>query len=153
MRHILTIVCSTFLLLSASASAEEGAAAKGKSQRAIFAGGCFWCMEQPFDELAGVLETTVGYIGGSKQNAEYKKVSSGGTNHTEAIEIRFDPNKVSYEKLLRVFWLNIDPTQKDGQFCDWGRQYRTGVYYLDEEQKRQALASREWAKKRRLNDG
>ena len=112
-----------------------------KTETAIFAGGCFWCMEPPFDKLDGVISTTSGYTAGHQKNPTYKQVSAGVTGHTEAIEIVFDPDKVSYEKLLEVFWLNIDPLNAKGQFCDYGTQYRTGIYYLDEQQLKHAEAS------------
>ncbi len=110
--------------------------------KAIFAGGCFWCMEPPYDKLNGVISTTSGYIGGQKKNPTYEEVSSGRTGHTEAVEVVYDPKKVSYEKLLDVFWRNIDPTVKDQQFCDVGSQYRSGIFYHDDEQKRLAEASK-----------
>ncbi len=109
---------------------------------AIFAGGCFWCMEPPFDKLKGVLKTTSGYIGGHVKNPSYKQVSAGTTGHTEAVEIIYDPAQVSYEKLLHVFWRNIDPLTKDAQFCDHGSQYRSGVFYTNEKQKALAEASK-----------
>lgn len=146
MKHIL-LIASLLLLWSPGVLAEEAPAGNVTSTRAVFAGGCFWCMEQPFDELRGVLDTTVGYIGGSKENAQYRKVASGATRHTEAIEIVYDPKLISYGELLRVFWRNIDPTQKNGQFCDWGTQYRSGIYYSNDEEKKEALKSLEWAKK------
>ncbi|MEM7612934.1 MAG: peptide-methionine (S)-S-oxide reductase MsrA, partial [Pseudomonadota bacterium] len=102
---------------------------------AIFAGGCFWCMEPPFDELDGVLTTTSGYTDGQVANPTYKQVTSGRTGHTEAIEIRYDPTKVSYAALLEVFWKNIDPLAVDRQFCDRGTQYRSGIYYANEQEK------------------
>jgi len=111
------------------------------TERAIFAGGCFWCMEPPYDKLEGVISTTSGYTGGHKPNPTYKEVSSGTTGHTEAIEVVYDPQKISYAKLLEVFWRNIDPTTKNRQFCDHGSQYRTGIFYLNEEQKRLAEES------------
>ena len=110
--------------------------------RAIFAGGCFWCMEPPYDKLDGVISTTSGYTGGQKKNPTYEEVSSGRTGHTEAVEVVYDPKKVSYQKLLDVFWRNIDPTVRDEQFCDHGSQYRTGIFYVNEEQKRLAEASK-----------
>jgi len=117
-------------------------AAPAGSSVATFAGGCFWCMEQPFDKLDGVLATTSGYIGGTKAKPTYEEVSSGGTGHTEAVQVLYDPKKVSYEKLLDVFWRNIDPTVKDRQFCDVGSQYRTGIFVHDDEQRRAAEASK-----------
>jgi peptide-methionine (S)-S-oxide reductase len=108
---------------------------------AIFAGGCFWCMEHPFDELDGVISTTAGYTGGHKPNPTYEEVSSGKTGHAEAVKVVYDPRKISYQRLLDVFWHNIDPTTANRQFCDHGRQYRTAIYYTGEEQKRLAEAS------------
>lgn len=108
---------------------------------ATFAGGCFWCMQPPFDKLEGVISTTVGYIGGQTTNPNYKEVSSGGTGHAEAIEVTFDPKLVSYEKLLETFWHNVDPLRVNAQFCDVGNQYRTAIFYHNAEQKRQADAS------------
>lgn len=110
---------------------------------ATFAGGCFWCMEPPFDAIDGVLSTTSGYAGGDEKNPTYKQVSSGETGHTESIQIAYDPAKVSYEELLHVFWTNIDPTTADRQFCDWGTQYRTAIFYHDGSQKKLAEASRD----------
>lgn len=108
---------------------------------AIFAGGCFWCMEPPYDKLDGVSSTTSGYIGGKERNPSYKQVSRGRTGHTEAVKVVFDPNKISYQQLLDVFWVNIDPTVKNRQFCDRGAHYRSGIFYLGEEQKALAEAS------------
>jgi peptide-methionine (S)-S-oxide reductase len=109
---------------------------------AIFAGGCFWCVEEAFDAVPGVLATTSGYIGGLKPNPTYKEVSAGGTGHTEAVEVIYDPRQVSYERLLEVFWRNIDPLVENAQFCDEGDQYRSAIFTLNEEQKRQAEASK-----------
>jgi len=109
---------------------------------ATFAGGCFWCMEDAFDRVPGVTSTTSGYIGGGKRNPTYQEVSGGITGHTEALQLTYDPTKVSYEKLLEVFWKNIDPTVKDRQFCDVGSQYRTGIFVHDDKQLRLAEASR-----------
>lgn len=111
--------------------------------KATFAGGCFWCMEPPFDKLDGVISTTSGYTGGHTQNVTYKEVSAGGTGHAEAVEIVYDPEKISYEKLLEVFWRNVDPTTPDRQFCDTGRQYRTEIFYHDADQKRLAEQSKD----------
>ena len=110
--------------------------------KATFAGGCFWCMEPPFDKLDGVISTTSGYTGGTKVNPTYQEVSAGATGHAEAVQVEYDPKRVSYEKLLDVFWHNVDPTQKDGQFCDHGSQYRTAIFVHDAEQKRLADASK-----------
>jgi peptide-methionine (S)-S-oxide reductase len=109
---------------------------------AIFAGGCFWCMEPPFDKLPGVTATISGYTGGRTANPTYEQVSSGSTGHAEAVQVIYDPKKVSYEKLLEVFWVNIDPTVKDRQFCDGGNQYRTGIFYSSDAQRKAAEASK-----------
>jgi len=112
-------------------------------EKATFAGGCFWCMEPPFDQLDGVISTTSGYAGGDERNPTYKQVSSGQTGHTEVIQIEYDPAIVDYQKLLDVFWRNIDPTAVDRQFVDVGKQYRSAVFYHNDEQKQLALASKE----------
>lgn len=109
---------------------------------ATFAGGCFWCMEPPFDRLPGVLETLPGYTGGTVENPSYEQVSSGQTGHYEAIQILYDPNKIGYRQLLQVFWKNIDPSDDKGQFCDKGPQYRSAIFYHDDKQKRLALESK-----------
>ena len=113
-----------------------------KTAIATFAGGCFWCVEADFDKVGGVLSTTSGYTGGHTSNPTYEEVSHGGTGHAESVEIAYDPAKVSYEKLLDVFWHNIDPLAKNSQFCDHGDQYRTAVFYHDEEQRRLAEVSK-----------
>jgi peptide-methionine (S)-S-oxide reductase len=111
--------------------------------KATFAGGCFWCMEPPFDKLDGVISTTSGYTGGQKKDPTYQEVSAGSTGHTEAVQIVYDPAKITYEKLLDVFWHNIDPTAVNAQFCDHGSQYRSAIFYHDETQKRLAEASKQ----------
>jgi len=118
-----------------------------KTETAIFAGGCFWCMEHPFDVLEGVISTTSGYTGGHKKNPTYEEVSAGGTGHAESMQVLYDPDKVSYEKLLDVFWHNIDPTTANRQFCDVGNQYRPAIFYNSEKQKLAAQASLEKLKK------
>jgi len=109
---------------------------------ATFAGGCFWCMEPPYDKLDGVISTISGYTGGTTPRPTYEQVSAGRTGHTEAVQVTYDPSKVSYEKLLDVFWHNIDPTVKDRQFCDIGSQYRSAIFVHDAEQRRLAEASK-----------
>jgi len=116
---------------------------KKPSAAAIFAGGCFWCMEPPFERLEGVREVTAGYTGGTVKNPSYEEVTSGTTGHVEAIKITYDPSKVSYSELLDVFWKQIDPTDAGGQFADRGSSYRTVIFYLDDEQKRLAEESRD----------
>lgn len=129
------------LLLGATLMAAEPPALD-KTTTAVFAGGCFWCMEPPYDELAGVVTTTSGYTGGRKLNPTYQEVSAGGTGHFEAVQIAYDPAKVSYEKLLEVFWRNVDPLDGGGQFCDRGDSYKTAIFYRNEEQKRLAEQSK-----------
>ncbi len=118
-----------------------------EQKRAIFAGGCFWCMEPPFENTKGVIDVTAGYTGGRTENPTYQEVSSGTTGHYEAVEVLYDPEQVSYDQLLKVFWRQIDPTDDGGQFADRGTQYFTAIFYLDEQQKERAQAS-----KQALND-
>lgn len=130
------------LLMAAAMGLSATAQSDTHTKIATFAGGCFWCMEHPFDELDGVISTTSGYTGGEEKDPNYKQVSAGVTGHTEAVQVVYDPAKVSYEKLLDVFWRNIDPTVEDRQFCDRGSQYRSGVFYHDDEQERLARGSK-----------
>jgi peptide-methionine (S)-S-oxide reductase len=116
-------------------------------EKATFAGGCFWCMEHPFDQIPGVISVTSGYTGGHTKNPTYEEVSAGGTGHAESVQIVYDPQKVTYQKLLSVFWHNIDPTARDRQFCDAGHQYRSAIFYHNEEQHRLALQSKEQLEK------
>lgn len=111
--------------------------------RATFAGGCFWCMEPPFDQLKGVTATIPGYTGGKKKNPTYEEVSAGVTGHTEAVQVVYDPAQVTYQQLLEVFWRNVDPTVEDRQFVDVGSQYRTGIFTHDDQQKNLAEASKD----------
>ena len=115
----------------------------GETAVATFAGGCFWCLEGPFDDVKGVKSTTVGYTGGTEKNPTYQQVSSKKTGHCEAIQVEYDPDRVTYSHLLEVYWHNIDPTAGDHQFCDWGPQYRPEIFYHDDEQKRLAEESRD----------
>ena len=124
--RILTIM----LMLCMSA----GGAMAAEYKSAVFAGGCFWCLEGPFDALPGVIETESGYTGGTIVNPTYEQVSSGTTGHIEAMRVVYDPQKVTYEQLLAVFWRNIDPTDGGGQFCDRGPQYRSAIFYADAEE-------------------
>jgi len=109
---------------------------------AIFAGGCFWCEETAFEGLPGVFSVVSGYTGGQKKNPTYEEVSSGSTGHAESVEVTYDPSKITYEKLLEVFWHNVDPTQANGQFCDHGTQYRSAIFYKDEAQRKAAEESK-----------
>ena len=123
------------------------AAPAGNRATAIFAGGCFWCEETAFEGLPGVFSVVSGYTGGQTKNPTYEQVSSGGTGHAESVEVTYDPGKISYEKLLDVFWHNVDPIQKDAQFCDHGSQYRSAIFTRDEAQRKAAEES-----KRRLEE-
>ncbi len=139
---LIAVIGMTSFALVQAQSTPSAKAIPAKVAVAVFAGGCFWCMEGPFDVLDGVVSTTSGYIGGTKKDPTYQEVSSGSTGHTEAVQIVYDPAKVTYEKLLDVFWHNIDPTVKNRQFCDSGSQYRSGIFYLDDAQKKSADASK-----------
>ncbi len=143
MTKIIAIALLTFLVFTPTAYAQST-----NIKNATFAGGCFWCMEGPFDEVKGVVSTTSGYIGGKVDNPNYGQVSRGETGHAEAVQIKYDANKVSYQKLLDIFWINIDPTVKNRQFCDKGSQYRTGIFYHDSKQQELALASKEKAERK-----
>ena len=133
---LLVVVCVAL-------SHAEQPADRSPLARATFAGGCFWCMEAAFDKLAGVISVTSGYTGGHKKDPTYQEVSAGGTGHAEAIEITYDPTKVSYDKLLEVFWHNIDPITPKAQFCDHGTQYRSAIFYHDATQQQLAEASKQ----------
>lgn len=128
----------TFVAACLLVAATVGASAQGKTETAIFAGGCFWCTEADFDKVAGVLSTTSGYIGGTVANPTYHQVSSGTTGHAEAVKVVYDPAKVTYAKLLDVYWRSVDPLVKDKQFCDSGDQYRTAIFYTDDAQRKLA---------------
>jgi peptide-methionine (S)-S-oxide reductase len=136
---MLTIV---IIGLSTTLVAITAAMAATNLEKATFAGGCFWCMERPFDELSGVVSVTSGYTGGHKKNPNYEEVSAGRTGHAESVQVVYDPAKMTYEKLLNVFWHNIDPTTKDRQFCDSGNQYRSAIFFHNEDQHRLALQSK-----------
>ncbi len=133
-RVLMMYLVTGMLCLSLPAQAQAPGPAPGKtaSAKAIFAGGCFWCVEEAFDKVPGVISTTSGYIGGQTKNPTYEQVSTGRTGHAEVVQIEYDSAKVSYEKLLDVLWHNIDPTQVNAQFCDHGSPYRSGIFYLGE---------------------
>lgn len=124
-----------------TAAGQSPAAPPATTALATFAGGCFWCVEADFDKIAGVISTTSGYTGGRVANPTYVQVSAGGTGHAEAVQVVYDPAKVSYDKLLEVFWRNVDPLAKNRQFCDVGDQYRSAVFVHDEDQRHLAAAS------------
>ena len=143
--HLAGLVLFLGLMFTATIGWAKDAPAEGKSaglETATFAGGCFWCMEPAFDSLEGVKSVMPGYTGGTKVNPTYEEVSSGTTGHAESVQITYDPAKVSYSRLLDVFWHNIDPLAKDKQFCDTGSQYRSAIFYHNEEQKKLALESK-----------
>jgi len=148
MRLIAIAALSALAAIIPVAAPAQAPAPPAKSAVATFAGGCFWCVEADFDKVEGVISTTSGYTGGRVANPTYQQVSAGGTGHTEAVKVAYDPAKVSYEKLLDVFWHNHDPLAKNAQFCDHGEQYRAGIFYHDEEQRRLAEASRQAVQKR-----
>jgi peptide-methionine (S)-S-oxide reductase len=144
---------------SGSSKEQEAASAASKDsqgskrEKAVFAAGCFWCIQPPFDKTLGVTKTTVGYAGGSEVNPTYEQVSSGSTGHTESIEVEYDPTVVTYKQLLEVFWHNVDPTTKDRQFCDVGKQYRPEVFVSSEEQKAQAEESaKQFEKEKKVSE-
>ena len=138
--------CVSFIaaaVLAASATSSVLAATDDELATATFAGGCFWCVESDFDTVPGVVETISGYTGGTADNPTYKQVTAGGTGHREAVQIRYDPKQVSYERLLHIFWRSVDPTDGGGQFCDRGESYQTAIFVGNEEERRLAEASRE----------
>lgn len=140
LRHRIVAIVALGVTLIAAQAAPTPPAPEGL-QKATFAGGCFWCMQPPFQKLKGVVKVTAGYTGGHVPDPGYEQVSAGATGHAESVEVVFDPRKISYRKLLDVFWHNIDPTEKDRQFCDVGNQYRSAIFYHTPQQKSEAEAS------------
>lgn len=136
----LILAVAVFGVATASRTAEP---APSPTRTAVFAGGCFWCMQPPYDQAKGVVKTVVGYIGGSESDATYEKVSGHRTKHREAIQVTYDPVQISYDQLLDIFWRQINPTQADGQFHDIGLSYQAAVFYGNEEEKKAAEASKE----------
>jgi peptide-methionine (S)-S-oxide reductase len=136
MKAARTLLALLLVLLAGQAGAQA-------TERAVFAGGCFWCVESDFDKVEGVISTTSGYTGGTVPSPTYSQVSGHRTGHAEAVEVVFDPNRISYERLVEHFWRTIDPTTKDAQFCDHGTPYRTAIFALDDRQLRIAQASRD----------
>lgn len=145
-RIILVLLSAVFA--AGAALAQSAAPSAPKQETATFAGGCFWCTEADFDKVPGVISTTSGYTGGKTANPTYQQVGSGTTGHTEAVEIVFDPAKVSYQQLLDVFWRNHDPLAKDRQFCDRGSMYRPGIFFHSEAQRKLAEASKKQVQSR-----
>lgn len=139
---MLAVTLVAALALAAVTPAPDGTPSPPRLAEAVFAGGCFWCMEPPFDKLPGVVETVSGYTGGTEADPTYERVSAGVTGHTEAVKVVYDPARVTYGELLEVFWRNIDPTVSDRQFVDVGPQYRAAIFYGAEEERRLAEASK-----------
>lgn len=136
-----TLACLLCMPLLATAQPAKADAA-AKTAVATFGGGCFWCVEEAFDKVSGVISTTSGYMGGHLKNPTYQQVSAGGTGHNEVVQVVYDPAKVTYAQLLDTFWRNIDPTQANGQFCDHGSQYRSEIFYHDDAQRKAAETSK-----------
>ena len=137
-KYLLGLLLSLLLLPAIILTSNKAQAAE---EVAVFAGGCFWCMEEVYDKVAGVTKTTSGYSGGNSKNPSYKEVTFGRTGHREALEVHYDNSKVTYQQLLTIFWHNIDPLDDGGQFCDRGFSYRSAIFYVNEEQRKQAEAS------------
>lgn len=146
MKEVLILLVSVAIFAMITLQAQETTAPNDRAV-ATFAGGCFWCMEPPYDKLDAVIATVSGYTGGEVENPTYEQVSAGGTGHAEAVQVIYDPNKISYKKLLDVFWYNIDPLDAGGQFCDRGSSYRSAVFYANEKQQRLAQESKQALKK------
>jgi peptide-methionine (S)-S-oxide reductase len=142
MKHLRHAAALALLVGTSWVSAQQAPTPTTTTAKAIFAGGCFWCVESDFDKVPGVLSTTSGYTGGNTVNPSYEQVSSKQTGHAEAVQIVFDPAKVSYEKLVEHYWRTIDPTTKDRQFCDAGSPYRTAIFAVDAAQLQTANASK-----------
>ena len=143
LKQVLLLIATTLLISSAAAATEK----------AIFGGGCFWCMEPPFDKQEGIITTISGYIGGHLENPSYQDVSSGQSGHVEVVEVTYDPDVVSYDKLLKIYWVNIDPLNSTGQFCDRGSQYLSAIFYLNENQRITAEDSLKALKKSKVLKG
>ncbi len=148
-RHLTGMFIVLLALAACGGPVERGldrdvsAAELVQAETAIFAAGCFWCVEEAFDPVPGVIDTESGFIGGHVSDPSYRQVVAGGTGHAEAVRVRFDPEQVTYDALLAVFWRNVDPTDAGGQFCDRGSAYRSGIFYLSDDQARRARASKE----------
>lgn len=145
LRRLLPLAAALATGLAATTAAadnpDESATASDSVSKAIFAGGCFWCMEPPFDRQSGVIDVTSGYTGGDVDDPSYEAVSSGNTGHAEAVEVTYDAERISYDELLQVFWRNVDPFAENYQFCDHGNQYRAAIFYRNAHQRELAEAS------------
>ena len=142
MKHSLAFFLFSLALSGASIAADNSVPRPDGAATAVFAGGCFWCIEADFEKLPGVFDAESGYAGGTLKNPTYEQVSSGGTGHTEVVRVYYDPRKVSYPQLVDYFWRHIDPTVKDRQFCDGGSQYRSAILYQNDAEKSVAQASK-----------
>jgi len=142
LKQATTQAVKTILVLALIPMANAATAPADVSAQAIFAGGCFWCVEDAFDSINGVLDTKSGYIGGVLKNPTYQQVSAGGSGHVEAVEVTYDPSRISYSRLLSVFWRNVDPLDGEGQFCDRGDQYLSAIFYTTTEQQQTAEHSK-----------
>jgi peptide-methionine (S)-S-oxide reductase len=136
-------LAATLALGGAALAQEERQQSEGELKQAIFAGGCFWCMEEVYDPVPGVVDTTSGYTGGRTENPTYREVTFGDTGHYEAVRVTYDPSQVTYQELLDTFWVNVDPFDARGQFCDKGSSYLSAIFVADEEERRLAEASKE----------
>lgn len=143
MKQFAIFIAAFAMLAGANISAAADPTPSATTKTAIFAGGCFWCMQTPYDKAKGVVKTVVGYTGGSKADANYKRVSAHQTKHREAIQVTYEPAQISYDQLLDIFWRQINPTQADGQFGDIGLSYQAAIFYGNDEEKRTAEASKE----------
>lgn len=142
-RRVIQSLAYAFMVACAIASSQGQDRSPAQSKTAVFAGGCFWCIQPAFDRASGVIKTVVGYCGGTEPNPTYELVSSEKTGYRESIEITYDPTKISYDQLLEIYWRQIDPTQADGQFTDIGPSYRAAIFYGNAEEKKIAEASKE----------
>lgn len=142
-RQFILFLSLLFVVNVFQSSAANPQTSGKKLEKAVFAGGCFWCEETAFEGKPGVISVVSGYAGGKMANPTYEEVSAGGTGHAESVEVTFDPSKTSYSNLLKIFWVNIDPTDGGGQFCDRGDQYRSEIFYMDETQKKSAEQSKQ----------
>jgi len=141
-RHLVSLVIALAVLGGNTVTLSGTAVEAAEPAKAYFAGGCFWCMEEAFEGVGGVVSVVSGYMGGTTANPTYGEVSGGGTGHAESVEVRYDPMQVSYRQLLDVFWRNVDPVTPNAQFCDHGSQYRSAVFYGTDEEKRLAEESK-----------
>ena len=151
---VLSVLSIVILFIGTlSVQAISQAAANATQGKAYFAGGCFWCMEEVFENIEGVLSVTSGYMGGTVARPSYEEVSAGRTGHAESVEVVYDPAKVSYQKLLDAFWLNVDPITPNAQFCDHGSQYRAAIFFQTDEEKRTSeISKRAIEQSSRFND-